>query len=130
MAHAREAGGLFHMMTPEECLREIEAHLKRVNNEMEEHKARFDREYGMKSTSSLVTPQEECKVLTREIELLVRRAQQASPNGKIYLPPVVHQLSDELAGGVTMEKRLALLKEVRDHLVTTDLRRYYSRWTR
>jgi hypothetical protein len=57
----------------------------------------------------------------REIELLVRRAQQASPNGKIYLPPVLHELTGEISRGVTNGRRLEILKEIKDHLTHTDL---------
>jgi hypothetical protein len=108
-------------MSPEECLRQIEAHLARVNRDIAEHKAKLDRQYGTKSASALATPQEECRLIREEIESILRGAQRASTNGRVYIPPQVHRLTDEMSRGVTTDRRLAILKEIRDHLQTTNL---------
>jgi hypothetical protein len=108
-------------MTEEEFLRGIDAAFAKVLNDIAAHKAKLDGQYGTKSISTLTTPQEECKAVLREIESIVRRAQRASTNGRVYIPPQVRKLADEISHGLTVEKRLGLLKEIRDHLQTTNL---------
>jgi hypothetical protein len=96
-------------MTNEEFLAELERTIKKASNGL---------------ASAVQTPpwpsQDECGEVLKDIESILRNAQRKSLSGRVYLPPQVLKLADQVAG-VTVEKRVQILKEIRDHLNGTNL---------